>query len=237
MNFVRKKKRGQSGKIRRTWFAKEGYRITWRREVFGVQIPARFQAAVRVEIPGYNSEQPFLMWDFVSKRRLYKTLNAAQDDCERHQQLWLQACEANGPRALHDIFGKCLPGGIPVWVKKKINRKAYAVLLEERRAQKDDECDLNPNDLPGVLPATLSNTSSVPSPGPVSPVANEDGNLPAGVQSVTEAEKEPSKPARRRTAKPSKGTTRKTVNTKGSSKRGRPRSKGSRKGKSKPSKN
>ena len=237
MNFVRKKKRGQSGKTRRTWFAKEGYRITWRREVFGVQIPARFQAAVRVEIPCYNREEPFVMWDFVSKRRLYKTLNAAQDDCERHQQLWLSACEANGPRALHDIFGKCLPGGIPVWVKKKINRKAYAVLLEERRAQKEDECDSNPNDLPGVSLTTSSDTSSAPFPGPVSSVADVDGNLPVDVPPATEVEKEPRKPARKRTAKLSKGTARKAVSTKGLSKRGRPRSKGSRKCKSKPSKN
>jgi len=44
MEFVRKKKRGQNQKVRRTWFSQEGYRIVWRKEVCGVRVPARFQA-------------------------------------------------------------------------------------------------------------------------------------------------------------------------------------------------
>ncbi len=132
MHFVRKKKRGQSQKVRRSWFTQDGYRILWRKEVWGVRVPARFQACVRIEMPHYgNGDETFVMWDFVNdKRRLYKTLKAAQEDCEKHQRLWMKACEATGVRALHDIFGK-LPLGMPLWVKKKINRKAYALLMEE----------------------------------------------------------------------------------------------------------
>ena len=132
MYFVRKKKRGQNQKVRRSWFTQDGYRILWRREIWGVRVPPRFQACVRIEIPHYgNTDEAFQMWDFVNdKRRLYKTLKAAQEDCEKHRRLWTKACEATGVRALCDIFGK-LPLGMPLWVKKKINRKAYALLMEE----------------------------------------------------------------------------------------------------------
>ena len=132
MQFVRKKQRGQNQKVRRSWFTQDGYRILWRKEVLRRSRPARFQACVRIEMPQYgNADEALQMWDFVNdKRRLYKTLKAAQEDCEKHQRLWTKACEATGIRALRDIFGK-LPLGMPLWVKKKINRKAYALLMEE----------------------------------------------------------------------------------------------------------
>jgi hypothetical protein len=131
MHFVRKKKRGQNQKVRRSWFTQDGYCILWRKEVWGVRVSARFQACVRIEMPHYgNGDKVFVMWDFVnSKRRLYRTMKAAQEDCEKHQRLWTKACEATSVRALRDIFGK-LPLGMPLWVKKKINRRAYAVLME-----------------------------------------------------------------------------------------------------------
>ncbi len=132
MHFVRKKQRGQNQKVRRSWFTQDGYRILWRREIWGVRVPPRFQACVRIEMPQYgNADKALQMWDFVNdKRRLYKTLKAAQEDCEKHRRLWTKACEATGVRSLRDILGK-LPLGMPLWVKKKINRKAYALLMEE----------------------------------------------------------------------------------------------------------
>ena len=83
------------------------------------------------------------MWDFVNgKRRLYKTMKAAQEDCEKHQRLWMKACEATGIRALQEIFSK-LPLGIPLWAKKKINRKAYALLTENQpHKARRRECDM-----------------------------------------------------------------------------------------------
>ena len=72
MEFVRKKKRGQDKKVRRTWFSEEGYRIVWRKEVYGVRVPARFQACVRTLVP-YSDGELRPMWDFVNhKRRLDK---------------------------------------------------------------------------------------------------------------------------------------------------------------------
>ena len=146
MEFVRKRKRGQNRKVRRTWFAEEGYRIVWRKEAGGVAVPARFQASVRVVMPRYfGADKPVAMWDFVNRNhRLYKTLKAAQEDCEKHQRLWLQACEATGIRQLQNLFGR-LPIAVPVWALKKINRIAYALLMESRplqREEEEDECPI-----------------------------------------------------------------------------------------------
>ena len=87
MQFVRKKKRGQNQKARRSWFSQDGYRIIWRKEVHGVRVPPRFQACVRIVIPhSGNRDDNFQMWDFVNrKRRLYKTMKAAEEDCEKHK--------------------------------------------------------------------------------------------------------------------------------------------------------
>lgn len=91
MNFRRKRIKGQNKKVRRTWLSDEGYRIVWRKEVYGVRVPARFQATVRTILPNGR------MWDFVG-RRLFKTMTAAQEACEKHRALWAKAAEAGGVR-------------------------------------------------------------------------------------------------------------------------------------------
>ena len=132
MEFVRKKKRGQNQKVRRTWFSEEGYRIIWRKEVYGVRVPARFQACVRVLVP-YSDGQLRPMWDFVNRnRRLMKTLKAAEEECEKHKRLWTKACEATGIRALKELFGGKLPLGLPLWARKKMDRRLYAILTDNR---------------------------------------------------------------------------------------------------------
>ena len=140
MEFVRKRKRGQDKKVRRTWFSEEGYRIVWRKEVHGVRVPARFQACVRTLIP-YSGGELRQMWDFVNhKRRLIKTLAAAQEECEKHQRLWTKACEAGGVRALRELFGGKLPTGLPLWARKKMDRRLYAILTDNRPMKyRDDE--------------------------------------------------------------------------------------------------
>ncbi len=119
MDFIRKKKRGQSQKVQRTWFSEEGYRIVWRKEVCGVCVPARFQACVRTLVPFSNGElRP--MWDFVNfRRRLMKTLKAAQEECEKHRRLWTKPCEVTNLRALKALFGGKLPLGMPLWARNK----------------------------------------------------------------------------------------------------------------------
>ena len=114
MHFVRKKKRGQNHKVRRSWFTQDGYRILWRREIWGVRVPARFQACVRIVIPHHgNSDEAFQMWDFVNdKRRLYKTMKAAQEDCEKHQRLWMKAVKPRAFALCRTSSASC-PWGFP----------------------------------------------------------------------------------------------------------------------------
>ncbi|MEN6367620.1 MAG: hypothetical protein ABFC88_12470 [Thermoguttaceae bacterium] len=166
MEFVRKKKRGQTGRSRKTWLSAENYRIVWRREVCGVRLPARFQATVRVVIPNYGGHEgeSHQMWDFTDERhRLFKVRGKAEESCERHRRLWMKACEAAGIRGLLDIFGK-LPVGIPLWVRKKLPRKIYLLLTEhgpsKRCKEDEDECS-EPSPLAGKenVPGDLTRTS------------------------------------------------------------------------------
>jgi hypothetical protein len=141
MEFARKKMRGQNQQVRRTWLSEEGYRIVWRKEIFGVRVPARFQACVRVLVPCGDGElRP--MWDFVNRyRRLIKTLKAAEEECERHKRLWTMACEATGIRSLKELFDGMLPLGLPLWAKKKLDRRLYVILTDNRPAMNHDEED------------------------------------------------------------------------------------------------
>jgi hypothetical protein len=161
MEFVRRKKRGQDKKVRRTWFSEERYRIIWRKEAFGIRVPARFMATVRIVLPPGERQ----MWDFVdSYRHLYKSIKAAQDACEKHYQLWTKACEASGVRALRELFGGKLPFGVPCWVRNTIPRKLLTVLLDplpiKLRDDEEDECDENDSLCNGSNPSYPSEIST-----------------------------------------------------------------------------
>ena len=142
MDFRRVRKRGQDQKTRRTWISADHYRIVWRRNVSGVRVPARFQACVRTLIP-YSGGELRQVWDFVNhKRRLVKTLAAAQEECEKHQRFWMKASEAGGVRALRELFGGKLPTGLPLWARTKMDRRLYAILTDNRPMKyRDDEED------------------------------------------------------------------------------------------------
>ena len=260
MEFVRRRKRGQDKRVRRTWYSGEGYRIIWRKEVHGVCVPARFQACVRTLIP-YNDGELRQMWDFVNhKRRLIKTLKAAIEECERHQRQWAQACEAGGVRALRELFGGKLPTGLPLWARKKMDRRLYAILTDNRPSVKyrDDEED---------EPCTESSQPASDAPGPGGPFSSAPTEatsetatpaLPAegkaesttrrtrrgrsndtsesDASTVPRAEaaaKAQKKPAAKHTGKASRRTAKRKTSTTGSSASGAKRSKGSRKTKAK----
>jgi hypothetical protein len=132
MKFVAKRKCGQNRKVRRMWMSVEGYRIIWRKEAFGIRVPARYQACVRVLVP-CNGGQLFEAWDFVDrKRRLHKTLKAAQEECEKHFDQW---SKVTGVRSLKEIFGK-LPVGLPCWARKTLDRHVYAILTNYTPAKR-----------------------------------------------------------------------------------------------------
>lgn len=192
MEFIRKKKRGQNQKVRRTWFSEAGYRIVWRKEVCGVRVPARFQACVRVLVPYSNGElRP--MWDFVNRnRRLIKTLKTAEEECEKHKRLWAKACEATGIRALKELFGGKLPSGLPLWARKKLDRRLYAILTDNRPGkcdtdeEEDESCTASSqpaSDAPGPGgPTRTSASSALPTEAtsetatPASPAEGKDGS-------------------------------------------------------------
>lgn len=224
MEFVRKKLRGQNQKVRRTWLSEESYRIIWRKEAWGIELPPAFQATVRVVLPQGNE-----MWDFVG-RPLYKTMKAAQEACQKHQRLWSKAIEATGVRALQELFGK-IPSGCPVWAKPKLNRKLYGLLMDNH-AGKRCELDLE-------SPTKTSACSAGPTgviataPGRAS-LAEEPDSLTTGLaESVTAAEEEPRRRASRRTVKSSKPTGKPRQSTKRSPNGGRKPSASSTKKKSK----
>lgn len=246
MQFVRKKKRGVNQKVARVWYSEEGYRIYWRREVCGARVPGRYQACVRSVLPNYGGTEgnAVLIWDFLSRPKLYKTLKAAEDDCEKHRRRWEKACSATGVRVLLDIFEGQLPVAIPIWVKKAMDRRALAVLmaLRTRKYMDEDECDENPSDLTATSDSSSGNTepakeSSIPvstvevkAPTPcISP-----GESSAPAPTVMVPAKAPKKRASKDTAKSSKRTVRKNANTKRSSNSTSKPSAGSRAKKSKP---
>ena len=260
MEFRRVRKRGQDQKTRRTWISADHYRIVWRCNVSGVRVPARFQACVRTLIP-YSGGELRQVWDFVNhKRRLVKTLAAAQEECEKHQRFWMKACEAGGVRALRELFGGKLPTGLPLWARKKMDRRLYAILTDNRPSVKyrDDEED---------EPGTESSQPASDAPGPGGPFSSAPTEatsetatpaLPAegkaesttrrtrrgrsndtsesDASTVPRAEaaaKAQKKPAAKHTGKASRRTAKRKTSTTGSSASGAKRSKCSRKTKSK----
>jgi hypothetical protein len=134
MNFIQKRKKGARSKVRKYWFD-GAYRIVWRKEAFGIEMPARYQANVRLTLPSGS-----VMWDFVSTRRLFKTMKAATEACEKHQKLWEQASTASGIRKLEELFGK-VPFGWPSGTK--LNRNVYAILVEMSAKKRKNTCELD----------------------------------------------------------------------------------------------
>lgn len=245
MEFTRKKIKGQNKKVRKTWLSDEKYRIVWRCEAWGIALPPAFQATVRILLPN-GSE----MWDFVSSRRLFKTFKAAQEACEKHQRLWQQAAEASGIRKLEELFGK-VPSGYPVWVKSKLNRNVYGLLMDTTtRKRKDIEiCDLDQDALTRIS-ASFAGTKEAVKENltPASPVEEEDSSLkeeePPTLPTVQEPPapivEAPAKAPRKRVVKPTvksssnTGKKRKsTTDSSSSAKKPSPRSRKTRKPRSK----
>jgi len=262
MEFKRRKKRGQRGKVRRTWISSDQYRIIWFKESFGVTVPPRFQATVRVVIPGpgqrnditgENTEQGSLtweLWDFVNHRRpLIKTMKAAQGECSKHKALWLKACEAGGARELKELFGK-IPNGMPVWTTKKANRKVYGLCMDSQpiKYQENEECN-DQNDQSETSRSSLTSVtgSEKPNIGPVSSAVDTDtSTVPTPVPTpvsippapTAEAPAEDRKPqSKKRTTKCTKRIAKRKTSTSDASGSAKKRYKSSVKKKSRPSKN
>lgn len=264
MQFTQKRKKGSRSTTCKHWFSDEGYRLIWRREVFGIRVPSRWQACVRVIVPKYGGgPKDALMWDFVDhNRRLFKTRKAAEDACRKHHALWTKACKATGIRALVALFGR-LPHTTPLWVKKVCDKQILTILLNPRvvkHVEDEDECESpsdptptsNSSDAPTSPGEATSGSTPIPESSPVSPAKEEDGSTTrktrrarskgtkaettSSAPPATEPETAPAKRAPKRTAKPSKGGSKPAKSTKRSSASAKKPSTGSRRGKSKRSK-
>ena len=254
------RKRGQRQKATRTWLSDDHcYRILWRREVHGIHVPARFQPTFRVLIP-YSDGTLRESWDFVNRqRRLIKTLEAAIEECERHRRLWARACEATCGRAIKELFGGKLPFGLPLWARKKLDRRLYAILIDNRPMkyrddEEDESCTVSlpqSSDAPGpggpFSSAPTEATSETATPalpaegkaesttrrtrrGRSNDTSKSDASTVPRAEAAARARKTP---AAKHTGKASKRTAKRKTSTTASSASGVKRSKGSRKKKSK----
>jgi hypothetical protein len=227
MNFVRKRKRGSRSQTRKFWFSPEGYRVIWRCAACGIALTPGYHATVRILLPGIELRE---MWDFVGRRRLYKTFHAAVEECEKHCHLWAKAIEAGGIRALRELFGGKLPSGLPLWTRKNIDRRLYAILMDNRPLkyhEEDDESCSSPDDVTATLPISAS-----PADVPLAIPTLASPATETAVPPATAAAKGPAKPAGKRTRKSSKRTAKRKRTTTDSSAAARKRSSGSRKTKS-----
>jgi hypothetical protein len=240
MQFTRKKRRGQNGRVRKTWLAPNGYRIVWRKEAYGIELPPRYQALVKTTVPATES---FEMWDFVDQNRhCYKTMKAATDAAEKHQRLWTQALEAKSARALKEILGS-IPFGYPTWVQRKLNRNLRLILTDNRAVvAEEEECE-SPNE-----PIEVSATSQPPieagpiTSGPVSSVMDEVGittppKRRTRLKGTSTADKSPAPTAKEPAKEPSESAEPPTKGGKRSTKRTVQRGKRSSNSVKKPSKN
>ena len=68
-----------SRKLYKEWYDEtKTYRITWANQVQGVPVPGHYHACVKVVVNGRE------IWDFVMRRKPFKTLQKAVEECERH---------------------------------------------------------------------------------------------------------------------------------------------------------
>src|SRR3990167_363674 len=81
-----------------------------------------------------------------------------------------KACEATGIRALKELFGGKLPMGLPMWARKKLDRRLYAILIDNRptKYRDDEEGELCTESLP----------PSSDAPGPGGPIKTSDSSVP-----------------------------------------------------------
>jgi hypothetical protein len=114
---------------------------------------------------------------------LLKTLKAAEEECEQHKRLWTRVCEATGIRALKELFGGKLPLGLPLWVRKKLDRRLYAILIDNRpmKHRNDEEDESRTESLP----------QSSDTPGPGGPAITSDSLVSPTAQAPAEGRKQP----------------------------------------------
>ena len=151
MNFTQKKRiKGKSIKTYREWWSDCGeYRITWRKEVFGVEVDPGYFACVRCVVTHRDQTE---YWGFAHRRGLNRTLKAAMKSCEDGQRVWKQFLRITG-RAKVTQFRRLQAGtmvgkgknrysalvDIPMWVVEEADMRLLNILSPEGRLKETDE--------------------------------------------------------------------------------------------------
>lgn len=94
MEFTRKRVQGKQQKSYKEWRDESGnYRIVWRNEIMGMEVPDAFYATVLINGP----TGPY--WDFVGTRGPYRSFKKAVEAAKKHHKAWTQLLEiAEGDR-------------------------------------------------------------------------------------------------------------------------------------------
>jgi len=134
-----------SSKLRKDWISVKParYRITFRRQVFGVSVPAAYQATCLCYVPGNWEGGKTQSWTFVdNKRKLFKTYRKAVEACERHARTWEKALLCPSMRAIKQLFGGHKPPEVPIWLFGKMHPSILRVIMDNTPVRfTDDELD------------------------------------------------------------------------------------------------
>lgn len=150
MDFKQRKRiKGRSVKTYKEWWSECGeYRITWRKEVFGVEVDPGFYACVRCVISHQNQTE---YWGFANRRGLNRTLKAAIQSCEDGKKVWERFLRITG-RAKVTQFRRLkvdtLVGkgknkysaltDIPAWVVEEADQRLLNILMPLGRLKETD---------------------------------------------------------------------------------------------------
>lgn len=140
MKFKRKHRvKGKTVKHYKEWRDETNqYRITWRDEVCGVEVPEGFFACVKC-VRSLTDQTRY--WGFANKRGLFKTFKAAQKGCETSENIWRQLIVIEGRNKVgkvqdleaQEMIGKGSSAysaftEIPVWALSKVNPRLLEIL-------------------------------------------------------------------------------------------------------------
>ncbi len=150
MNFTQKKRiKDKSVKTYKEWRSDCGeYRITWRKEVQGVEVDPGYHACVRCVVSHHNQT---VYWGFAHKRGLNRTFKAAMKSCEDGQKVWKRFLSITG-RAKVTQFRRLVADtvvgvkknkhsafvDIPLWVIQEADPRLLDILTPLGRLKETD---------------------------------------------------------------------------------------------------
>lgn len=150
MDFTQKKRiKGKSVKTYKEWWSDCGqYRISWRREVNGVEVDPGFFACVHCFV---SHRDQTVYWGFASRRGLHRTLNAAIKSCGSSEKAWRRFLSITGRAKVTQyrrlkadtMVGKgksrySTLTDIPIWVVEEADQRLLNILSPEGKLKETD---------------------------------------------------------------------------------------------------